>query len=100
MLKWLTGESRNDPPSRFVLGDGDLDIEDVCNRWAAGRFDAGVFKEDWRFPTKVESQYLAQLYAATGRNARPVASVATRTISEFTALRQEMRTTAQRVPVA
>lgn len=27
---------------------------------------------------------------ATGRNARPVASVATRSISEFTTLRQEM----------
>jgi hypothetical protein len=25
-----------------VLGDGDLDIENVCNRWAAGRFDAGI----------------------------------------------------------
>jgi hypothetical protein len=37
---------------------------------------------------------------ATGRNARPVASVATRTISEFTTLRQEMRATAQRVPAA
>src|ERR1700754_2486194 len=66
VLKWLTGESRNDSSSRFVLGDGDLDIEDICNRWAAGRFDAGVFKEDWRFSTKVESQYLAQLYATIG----------------------------------
>ena len=45
VLKWLTGESRNDSSSRFVLGDGDLDIEGVCNRWAAGRFDANVFKE-------------------------------------------------------
>jgi uncharacterized protein YPO0396 len=35
---------------------------------------------------------------ATGRNARPVASVATRTISEFTTLRHEMRATAERVP--
>ena len=35
VLKWLTGESRNDSSSRFVLGNGDLDIEDVCNRWAA-----------------------------------------------------------------
>ena len=35
---------------------------------------------------------------ATGRNTRPVASVATRTISEFTSLRQEMRATAERVP--
>ena len=32
---------------------------------------------------------------ATGRNARPVASIATRTISEFGALRESMRT---RVP--
>ena len=73
VLKWLTGESRNDSSSRFVLGDGDLDIEDVCNRWAAGRFDAGVFKEDWRFSTKVESQYLAQLYATIGIRASDAA---------------------------
>jgi hypothetical protein len=32
---------------------------------------------------------------ATGRNTRPVA---TRTISEFTSLRHEMRATAERVP--
>jgi hypothetical protein len=34
----------------------------------------------------------------TARNARPVASVSTRTISEFTTLRQEMRASAERVP--
>ncbi|BBX18650.1 nuclease [Mycolicibacterium duvalii] len=74
VLKWLTGESRNDSSSRFVLGDGDLDIEDVCNRWAAGRFDTGVFKENgWRFTTKVESQYLAQLYATIGIRASDAA---------------------------
>src|SRR5690606_11633325 len=39
VLKWLTGESRPDSSSRFVLADGDRDIEEVCNRWAAGRFD-------------------------------------------------------------
>ncbi|OBF25060.1 SbcC/MukB-like Walker B domain-containing protein [Mycobacterium sp. ACS4331] len=67
VLKWLTGESRSDSSSRFVLSDGDRDIEEVCNRWAAGRFDTGVFKEDgWRFTTKVESQYLAHLYATIG----------------------------------
>ncbi|MDA2891955.1 SbcC/MukB-like Walker B domain-containing protein [Mycolicibacterium sp. BiH015] len=84
VLKWLTGESRNDSSSRFVLGDGDLDIEDVCNRWAAGRFDTGVFKDNrgersdgkshgWRFTTKVESQYLAQLYATIGIRASDAA---------------------------
>lgn len=74
VLKWLTGESRNDSSSRFVLGDGDLDIEDVCNRWAAGRFDTSVFKGDgWRFTTKVESQYLAQLYATIGIRASDAA---------------------------
>ena len=35
---------------------------------------------------------------ATGRNTRPVASVATRTISELTTLRQEMRASVARVP--
>jgi uncharacterized protein YPO0396 len=67
-----------------VLGDGDLDIEDVCNRWAAGRFDASVFKDTrgersdgeyggWRFSTKVESQYLAQLYSSIGIRASDAA---------------------------
>src|SRR5258708_735054 len=46
VLKWLTGESRSDSSSRFVLADGDRDIEDVCNRWASGRFDSSVFKDD------------------------------------------------------
>jgi len=73
VLKWLTGESRSDSSSRFVIGDGDLDIEDACNRWAAGRFDTGVFKEHWRFTTKVESQYLAQLYASIGIRASDAA---------------------------
>ncbi|MGV0834013.1 ATP-binding protein [Mycolicibacterium thermoresistibile] len=74
VLKWLTGESRNDSSSRFVIGDGDLDIEAVCNRWAAGRFDTGVFKDGgWRFTTKVESQYLAQLYATIGIRASDAA---------------------------
>src|SRR4051812_16964038 len=74
VLKWLTGESRSDSSSRFVLADGDRDIEEVCNRWAAGRFDSGVFKEDnWRFSTKVESQYLAQLYATIGIRASDAA---------------------------
>jgi len=81
VLKWLTGESRNDSSSRFVLGEGDLGIEEVCNRWAAGRFDTGVFKDTrgdgksdgWRFTTKVESQYLAQLYATIGIRASDAA---------------------------
>jgi len=34
----------------------------------------------------------------TGRNVRPVASVATTTISEFISLRHEMRAKAERVP--
>jgi hypothetical protein len=34
---------------------------------------------------------------ATGRNARPVASVATRTISEFASLRHKMRAMPERV---
>ncbi|MGH3584630.1 MAG: ATP-binding protein, partial [Mycobacterium sp.] len=83
VLKWLTGESRSDSSSRYVLGDGDLDIEEVCNRWAAGRFDANVFKDirgersdgmnGWRFSSKVESQYLAQLYSSIGIRASDAA---------------------------
>ncbi|MGZ5477810.1 MAG: hypothetical protein ACXWH1_15115 [Thermoanaerobaculia bacterium] len=37
---------------------------------------------------------------ATGRNVRPVATVAAQTISEFTSLRREMRKAAPNVPAA
>ncbi|MDY6998618.1 MAG: SbcC/MukB-like Walker B domain-containing protein, partial [Actinomycetota bacterium] len=37
------------------------------------RFDTSVFKEQWRFTTKVESQYLAQLYATIGIRASDAA---------------------------
>ena len=46
----------------------------------------------------IDSVVMVSKTEPTGRNARSVASVATRTISEFTTLRQEMRATAQRVP--
>jgi uncharacterized protein YPO0396 len=46
----------------------------------------------------IDSVVMVSKTEATGRNARPVASVATRTISDFTSLRQEMRATADRVP--
>ena len=46
----------------------------------------------------IDSVVMVSKTEATGRNAPPVASVATRTISEFTTVRQEMRTTAERVP--
>ncbi len=46
----------------------------------------------------IDSVVMVSKTDATGRNARPVASVATRTISEFTSLRHEMRATAERVP--
>jgi len=39
----------------------------------------------------IDSVVMVSKTEATGRNARPVATVATRTISEFTTLRQEMR---------
>jgi uncharacterized protein YPO0396 len=47
----------------------------------------------------IDSVVMVSKTEATGRNARPVATVATRTISEFTTLRQEMRASAkEKVP--
>jgi len=43
----------------------------------------------------IDSVVMVSKTEATGRNARPVASVATRTISEFTTLRQEMSASAK-----
>ena len=47
----------------------------------------------------IDSVVMVSKTEPTGRNARPVASVATRTISEFTSLRKEMRAK-ERVPAA
>ena len=46
----------------------------------------------------IDSVVMVSKTEPTGRNTRPVASVTTRTISEFTSLRSEMRATAKRVP--
>ncbi|HET6732655.1 SbcC/MukB-like Walker B domain-containing protein, partial [Mycobacterium sp.] len=46
----------------------------------------------------IDSVVMVSKTEATGRNARPVATVATRTISEFTSLRQEMRKADAKVP--
>ena len=47
----------------------------------------------------IDSVVMVSKTEPTGRNARPVASVSnTRTISEFTTLRHEMRAKAERVP--
>ena len=50
------------------------------------------------YASAADSVVMASKTEPTGRNARPVASVATRTISEFTSLRREMRKTAARLP--
>ena len=47
----------------------------------------------------IDSVVMVSKTEPTVRNARPVASLATRTISEFTSLRQEMRASAK-VPAA
>ena len=46
----------------------------------------------------IDSVVMVSKTEPTGRNARPVASVTTRTISESTSLRQEMRASAEQVP--
>jgi uncharacterized protein YPO0396 len=46
----------------------------------------------------IDSVVMVSKTEPMGRNARPVASVVTRTISEFTTLRHEMRATADGVP--
>ena len=45
----------------------------------------------------IDSVVMVSKTEATGRNVRPVATVATRTISEFTSIKQEMRKTAPKV---
>jgi hypothetical protein len=46
----------------------------------------------------IDSVVMVSKREATGRNARPVASVTTKTITDFTTLRQEMRASAALVP--
>jgi hypothetical protein len=46
----------------------------------------------------IDSVVMVSKTEATGRNSRPVATVATRTISEFTSLRREMGSKSDKVP--
>jgi uncharacterized protein YPO0396 len=66
VLKWFVSGATSDPQSRYALAEGDRDIYDLCNHWITADYDIGVLRDaGWR-TTKVEHNYLTQLYATIG----------------------------------
>ena len=66
VLKWFTSGANSDPQSRYALAEGDRDIYDLCNDWIIADYDIAVLRDaGWR-TTKVEHNYLTQLYATIG----------------------------------
>lgn len=66
VLKWLAAGKMTDAHSSYFIGDGDLDIVDVCNDWARNNHNAAKFREQgWRGGPG-EGKYLATLYSLIG----------------------------------
>ncbi|NMO00405.1 AAA family ATPase [Gordonia sp. TBRC 11910] len=66
VLKWLAAGKMTDAHSSYFIYDGDADIVEVCNAWAAGNYSPSIFRErGWRGGPG-EGKYLATLYSLIG----------------------------------
>ena len=66
VLKWLAAGKMTDAHSAYYLADGDADIVDACNEWAANGHNAARLRErGWRGGPG-EGKYLASLYSLIG----------------------------------
>ena len=66
VLKWLAAGKMTDAHSSYFIFDGDADIVDVCNDWAASNYNSATFRDrGWRGGPG-EGKYLATLYSLIG----------------------------------
>ncbi|GAB18441.1 hypothetical protein GOEFS_054_00550 [Gordonia effusa NBRC 100432] len=66
VLKWLAAGKMTDAHSSYFICDGDADIVEVCNAWAASNYNPSTFREEgWRGGPG-EGKYLATLYSLIG----------------------------------
>ncbi|CAM3026407.1 ATP-binding protein [Skermania piniformis] len=66
VLKWFASGAMTDPESRFLLADGEHDIRDLCNDWAAGGYEHAVLTRAGFVGGRHEHKYLSSLYARIG----------------------------------
>lgn len=66
VLKWLAAGKLTDAHSSYFIYDGDADIVDVCNEWAANKYDSAKLRERGWQGGPGEGKYLATLYSLIG----------------------------------
>ncbi|GAB83982.1 SbcC/MukB-like Walker B domain-containing protein [Gordonia rubripertincta] len=66
VLKWLAAGKMTDAHSSYFIYDGDADIVEVCNEWAAANYNSAKFRDrGWRGGPG-EGKYLSTLYSLIG----------------------------------
>ncbi|MGK2316209.1 ATP-binding protein [Gordonia rhizosphera] len=66
VLKWLAAGKLTDAHSSYFISDGDVDIVEVCNEWAASNYNSARFRDrGWRGGPG-EGKYLTALYSLIG----------------------------------
>ncbi|MDH3018390.1 ATP-binding protein [Gordonia alkanivorans] len=66
VLKWLAAGKMTDAHSSYFIYDGDADIVDACNEWAAANYNSAKFRDrGWRGGPG-EGKYLSTLYSLIG----------------------------------
>lgn len=66
VLKWLAAGKMTDAHSSYFIYDGDADIVEACNDWAANNYNSAKFRDrGWRGGPG-EGKYLSTLYSLIG----------------------------------
>ena len=66
VLKWLAAGKMTDAHSSYFIYDGDADIVEACNEWAANNYNSAKFRDrGWRGGPG-EGKYLSTLYSLIG----------------------------------
>lgn len=66
VLKWLGAGKLTDAHSAHFIHDGDVDIVDACNEWAANGYSAARFRDRGWQGGPGEGKYLSTLYSLIG----------------------------------
>ncbi|MFL1598522.1 AAA family ATPase [Gordonia amicalis] len=66
VLKWLAAGKMTDAHSSYFIYDGDADVVEACNEWAAANYNSAKFRDrGWRGGPG-EGKYLSTLYSLIG----------------------------------
>ncbi|MFT4041562.1 MAG: SbcC/MukB-like Walker B domain-containing protein [Gordonia sp. (in: high G+C Gram-positive bacteria)] len=73
VLKWLGAGKLTDAHSAYFIHDGDVDIVEACNDWAAANYSAARFRDRGWQGGPGEGKYLSTLYSLIGIRASDAA---------------------------